>query len=641
MVLFAFFAAILSSIAYGSEVSQIYTSGDPVPHIGYQTIQTVESSQLEELSSDELEDFADVLSERLKLQLGELKAKAEGSFPGCSEGFDYLRGLNSLGQYERCLELADSCMGKVTSETERDLLWQGGVCAWNNFEFKRAYDLFNYVTAPEFQGDSEFAGRVFFFAQFANFTQYESETEAILTRHLPWKASVEKVVGIVKRLKKGHAKEISQEETKAFILENIEAKRSLLTETLVSSWAHYLYRYMNATDEALTFLKENTNRVLNPESWVSTAYASLYHQRSPHFVLARKVYDAFAADEHVHSWYPLERNTYTYTELYNSICKGNLLQDQAYDQFTHIKSMWRAGAIDTSEALRQARRLDQNYSNKSDLLSFIAGLYVAEGDDNRAMSYYWKSHNNCRYFNRNHWGLFNIFRRKRSRAFDDYQKNLDKIADSLRGVEFSNKLTSYVVNWLSLSETSKERVKYSLRYFAPYIDELYNFGGRVYIKQAYELLSEAPDLGNLRDVRINSGTYVLDNRLWDDVRGLGGHDMVVSDLGETRGAPFGAYNLAAHEVAHQFHQLANDSVSSCIARLYEAAKLRGLFPDPYAASNDHEYFAQGVVYFLIPKDAPQRFGLNVEWLVENDPDLYQLLKNIANASTIDRISCPI
>jgi hypothetical protein len=138
--------------------------------------------------------------------------------------------------------------------------------------------------------------------------------------------------------------------------------------------------------------------------------------------------------------------------------------------------------------------------------------------------------------------------------------------------------------------------------------------------------------------------YKLDNRLWDDVRGAGGQ-FVISDHDETFETVHGDYNLLGHEIAHQFHAYLDryqPGLSDCIETLYGNAKQRKKFPDSYAATNSREYFAQGITYFLIPEDAPSRYGINVSWYPENDPDLYRLMQSIAlSEGVFSRISCPL
>src|SRR5262249_38726701 len=134
-------------------------------------------------------------------------------------------------------------------------------------------------------------------------------------------------------------------------------------------------------------------------------------------------------------------------------------------------------------------------------------------------------------------------------------------------------------------------------------------GARVYLKQAFERLSEVPGYASLRDARVDGPGFEEDNRLWDDIGGVSDGRLAVFDYASVLEAPFGAYNVAAHETAHLFHARAPAAIDDCIGTLYQGARARDLFPDPYAAINKAEYFAQGVGYYLTPVDAPPRFGL--------------------------------
>jgi hypothetical protein len=178
----------------------------------------------------------------------------------------------------------------------------------------------------------------------------------------------------------------------------------------------------------------------------------------------------------------------------------------------------------------------------------------------------------------------------------------------------------------------------------PSITSLYDNQFRTYIKYAFDLLSDSPGMSEIAEQRIGGKNYPNDNRLWDDVRGVGG-ETVVADLAEVFQTVQGDYNLLGHEMTHQFQALlekVDPAGLSCVEKLYEKDKLNKNFPDGYSAYNKEEHFAQGVTYWLIPSDAPARFGLNHSWLEQNDPEQLSFINSInSSGGDLSKITCPL
>jgi hypothetical protein len=306
------------------------------------------------------------------------------------------------------------------------------------------------------------------------------------------------------------------------------------------------------------------------------------------------------------------------------------------EDISWIKQDYMLGVSSRSDALTAALAVDKKTPGKADVLTFIGSLYMLDGDDATAEKYYFDAHKACPYYNRAHWGLVNVMRRKRNAAASDFAALQKQMYDTASALTYSPNFERYVFNWDNLSSESTTRLKFAMRFWVRHIDFLYKTKMKLYIKNGFEVMSDVPYYRRIENKRI---TYKHDNRLWDDVRGIGGN-MVLVDSEEMREAAWGVYNLAGHVVTHQF-QGAAPNVSACADKLYEGAKARGVFADSYSGFNSWEYLAQGVGYYMWPEGSPKRFGLNRKWLADNDPDLLTFIKNIESTDEVDKIVCPV
>lgn len=224
----------------------------------------------------------------------------------------------------------------------------------------------------------------------------------------------------------------------------------------------------------------------------------------------------------------------------------------------------------------------------------------------------------------------------------DYESNEKKVERELGSHQIPQEISSYISDWNALDAPTQRRVEYGMRIWLPWISLLKNSGYSTYIKFAFDLLSDSPNSADLKDERIGGQNYPNDNRLWDDVRGAGG-DTVIADASEVFQTVQGDYNLLGHEMAHQFQGLLESKYQAgltCIQSIYDSAKAAKNFPDAYSAQNKEEHFAQGVTYYLVPPDSPQRFGLNQKWLVEHNPQQLAFIQSIESAAgDLNRISC--
>jgi tetratricopeptide (TPR) repeat protein len=134
-------------------------------------------------------------------------------------------------------------------------------------------------------------------------------------------------------------------------------------------------------------------------------------------------------------------------------------------------------------------------------------------------------------------------------------------------------------------------VERALALFAPHLPKLIAIGGRHDLLGELERTTDAIERAPLR------GRRTFDGRVWDDVRGMGGLRAAtgIEALDDARG--FG-FDTLVHELAHQVHLFVLPRVErERIRELYRRARETNAFLDYYAASNEAEYFGQGVEAF--------------------------------------------
>lgn len=127
------------------------------------------------------------------------------------------------------------------------------------------------------------------------------------------------------------------------------------------------------------------------------------------------------------------------------------------------------------------------------------------------------------------------------------------------------------------------------------------FGSRlprlVAIGGKHDLLLELDRTTDAEARAMLRGKRTFDGRVWDDVRGIGGLSAATGIEALDEAAQFG-FDTLVHEMAHQVHYYALKPVDQARIRdLYQTAKREGRFLDYYAASNEAEYFGQGVEAF--------------------------------------------
>lgn len=183
----------------------------------------------------------------------------------------------------------------------------------------------------------------------------------------------------------------------------------------------------------------------------------------------------------------------------------------------------------------------------------------------------------------------------------------------------------YVLNWRDLSPRHRKRVALSVAPWKAFIPVLVEGGATHFIKPMWMRLSETPEARALKDARID-----YDSRLWDDVRGMGGH-FTVTGIEDVERSIFDKYNTVLHELTHQVHGVLTADQSREIEALYQQAKARdaatadksrGGFLSRYAGGSVWEYFAEGANAEASPRrDAYDPREIVRERLIAMDPAL--------------------
>jgi hypothetical protein len=613
-----------------ADISLLPERSFPLPGGGHPR----EFTDLSGLSRVEKRKGVEALAAELKRQyarLFSLERPAQCLDPSAP---DYALSLRVKGRYDECLAYAKECGPGISSP---EVLVQGALCAFDRSQFPEATALFEEATHPRFASAGAYRRAVLEFAMFEMYGLRPGKVDEILLldsqlspeQRALWKAVLLRSGGLA-------TGRFTKKEVDDFLASRLPQEDPFLRTLLLAMQIDILAdedRLSQAFEKLLAYAAE----IRDPLQWYYKAYLLVYRGSNTDFGLARLIYDAYDPYAHPFTSLPVEFNTYTYGQLYGSVCAKSLSQGPLRASLQEIKAKFRSGALGRVGALAQIEALLRASPGKADLLTVKAGLLSLGGEREEAFQVYWQAHRACRYYHRANWGLTLEKRFRRYSAMPDYAENEQRVKDTVRGLTVPSAAAQYYRNWGALAGGSREKVIFGARVWLPYYGLLAGNGRRTYIKFPFELLSESPGRESVADRRV---TDPIDHRLWDDIRGIGGNP-VVADLEEISNAVHGDYNLLAHEMAHQFHGYLDDSGhvgSSCITRLYGAAKGRGLFANTYSGSNEREYFAEGVTYSIVPPGAPERYGINRSWYQRNDSLLLRFIDRIT-AGKVDGIHC--
>ncbi|MCK5944226.1 MAG: tetratricopeptide repeat protein [Planctomycetes bacterium] len=154
------------------------------------------------------------------------------------------------------------------------------------------------------------------------------------------------------------------------------------------------------------------------------------------------------------------------------------------------------------------------------------------------------------------------------------------------------RVAEFVPSYRGLARARREVIERTAALFRSRLDKLVAVGGRHDLLAELERTTDADARKNLR------GRRTFDGRVWDDVRGIGGLRAATGIEALDDAATFG-FDTFAHEVAHQVHFFTFSPLERArIRSLYKQAMAKRCCLDYYAASNEAEYFGQGVEAFV-------------------------------------------
>lgn len=188
-------------------------------------------------------------------------------------------------------------------------------------------------------------------------------------------------------------------------------------------------------------------------------------------------------------------------------------------------------------------------------------------------------------------------------------------------------LAEFVPGYAQLDGERRAVVERAAGLFGSRLGKLLAVGGRHDLLLEVERTTDAEARAMLR------GRRTFDGRVWDDVRGIGGLSAATGIEALDDAAQFG-FDTLAHEIAHQVHYFALPRVDRArITALYRAAKENGRCLDFYAATNEAEYFGQGVEAFASLCKRPggeTTHGHTRFELLRVDPDLHDFIAGIVD-----------
>ncbi|MFN3244929.1 MAG: tetratricopeptide repeat protein [Planctomycetota bacterium] len=189
------------------------------------------------------------------------------------------------------------------------------------------------------------------------------------------------------------------------------------------------------------------------------------------------------------------------------------------------------------------------------------------------------------------------------------------------------RIAEFVPAYRGLARARREVIERTAALFRSRLDKLIRVGGRHDLLAELERTTDADARKNLR------GSRTFDGRVWDDVRGIGGLRAATGIEALDEAATFG-FDTFAHEVAHQVHFFTfNPLERARIRSLYKQAMAERRCLDYYAASNEAEYFGQGVEAFvsLAKRPGSETTHGHTRWeLLRVDPKLYAFLVSLVD-----------
>lgn len=217
-------------------------------------------------------------------------------------------------------------------------------------------------------------------------------------------------------------------------------------------------------------------------------------------------------------------------------------------------------------------------------------------------------------------------RTARSMALQD--EAFRRLADSMPKPDTREiRVADFVPAYSGLARARREVIERTAALFRSRLDKLITVGGRHDLLAELERTTDSDARKNLR------GRRTFDGRVWDDVRGIGGLRAATGIEALDEAATFG-FDTFAHEVAHQVHFFTfNPLERARIRSLYKKAMAERRCLDYYAASNEAEYFGQGVEAFvsLAKRPGSETTHGHTRWeLLRVDPELYAFIVSLVD-----------
>jgi len=189
------------------------------------------------------------------------------------------------------------------------------------------------------------------------------------------------------------------------------------------------------------------------------------------------------------------------------------------------------------------------------------------------------------------------------------------------------RLIGFVPAYGAISESRRRVVARIAAVFGSRLQKLVQVGGRHDLLVELERTTDAAARRNLR------GRRTFDGRVWDDVRGVGGLRAATGIEALDEAAAFG-FDTFAHEVAHQVHFFTFSPLERARLRaLYKLAISEHRCLDYYAASNEAEYFGQGVEAYvsLAKRPGSETTHGHTRWELKRvDPKLYAFIEGLVD-----------
>ncbi|MGE3171936.1 MAG: tetratricopeptide repeat protein [Planctomycetota bacterium] len=188
-------------------------------------------------------------------------------------------------------------------------------------------------------------------------------------------------------------------------------------------------------------------------------------------------------------------------------------------------------------------------------------------------------------------------------------------------------IAEFVPGYRELDGDRRAVVDRAMALFGSRLQKLLVIGGRHDLLLETERTTDADARASLR------GRRTFDGRVWDDVRGIGGLKAATGIEALDEAAQFG-FDTLVHEIAHQVHYFGLRPVDRArITALYRKAIREGRCLDYYAATNEAEYFGQGVEAFASLCKRPggeTTHGHTRFELYRTDPELHDFIQGIVD-----------